>query len=167
VLGKRFAKYGLTPRPEKTRLVPFRRPTNQAKGPGQKAGSQAGTFDLLGFTHYWGKSWRGKWVVKRKAASSRLRRAIKGIADWCRGNYHKPVEEQHQTLRQKLLGHHGYYGITGNALGLSRFLRAVTRLWKRWLGRGRRGYFSWAEYLGLLKRYPLPPVKVVHSVYRT
>jgi len=166
VLGKRLARYGLTLHPEKTRLVAFKRPTNQTKGPGQKAGSRAGTFDLLGFTHYWGKSWRGKWVVKRKTASSRLRRAIKGIADWCRKSYHRPVEEQHQTLRQKLQGHYGYYGITGNAMGLSRFLRAVTRLWKRWLGRRRRGYFSWAEYLELLKRYPLPPVKVVHSVYR-
>jgi len=166
VLGKRFAKYGLTLHPDKTRLVAFNRPTNQAKGSSQEEGATAGIFDLLGFTHYWGKSWRGKWVVMRKTASSRLRRAIRRIADWCRKNLHEPVGEQHQALKQKLQGHYGYYGITGNAIGLNRFLQAVRRLWKRWLGRRRRGPFPWSEYLQLLKRYPLPPARVVHSVYR-
>ncbi|MFL5512896.1 MAG: group II intron reverse transcriptase/maturase [Gemmatimonadales bacterium] len=166
VLGKRFAKYGLTLHPDKTRLVAFNRPTQQAKGPDQPAGATAGTFDLLGFTHYWGKSWRGKWVVKRKTASSRLRRAIKRIADWCRKNLHEPVGEQHQALKQKLQGHYGYYGITGNVRGLNRFLQAARRLWKKWLGRRRRGPFPWSEYLQILERFPLPPPRVVHSVYR-
>jgi group II intron reverse transcriptase/maturase len=167
VLGKRFAKYGLTLHPEKTRLVAFGRPADQTKDSSQKEGATAGTFDLLGFTHYWGKSRRGKWVVSRKTASSRLRRAIKKIAEWCRKNRHEPVGEQHQALKQKLQGHCNYYGITGNVRGLNRFLQAVRRLWKKWLGRRRRGYYSWSAYLELLERFPLPPVKVVHSVYRT
>jgi len=166
VLGKRFAKYGLTLHPEKTRLVAFNRPVDQSKDKNQKTGSQAGTFDLLGFTHYWGKSFRGKWVVKRKTANSRLRRAIKKIADWCRKNLHRPVREQHQTLTQKIQGHYNYFGITGNALALSRFLKECRRLWKKWLGRRRRGHYSWPKFLDLLKRFPLPPVKVVRSVYR-
>ena len=166
VLGKRLAKYGLTLHPEKTRLVAFSRPTDQSEDTSQKGGSQAGTFDLLGFTHYWGKSWRGKWVVKRKTAGSRFRRAIKRIAEWCRKNLHEPVREQQQTLRRKLQGHYAYYGITGNSHGLKRFLLQVKRLWKKWLGRRKRGYYSWSEYLKLLVRFPLPPPKVVHSVYR-
>jgi group II intron reverse transcriptase/maturase len=167
VLGKRFAKYGLTLHPEKTRLVRFVRPADQTKDSNQGKGARAGTFDLLGFTHYWGKSWRGKWVVKRKTSASRLRRAIRKVAQWCRENLHKPVAEQQQTLSQKLLGHYAYYGITGNARGLSRFLGQVRRLWKKWLGRRKRASrFTWPKYLELLKRYPLPPVKVVHSVYR-
>jgi hypothetical protein len=34
-----------------------------------------GTFEFLDFTHYWGRSRNGYWVVKRKTASNRLSRA--------------------------------------------------------------------------------------------
>ena len=75
VLPKRFAKYGLTLHPEKTRLVDFRRPDRRAL-PSPDNGdvrSRPGTFDLLGFTHYWAKSRKGYWVVKQKTAADRLR----------------------------------------------------------------------------------------------
>ena len=69
--------------PEKTRLVKFRRPDHRAwqGDPGQGPG----TFDLLGFTHYWGRAHTGKWTVKRRTARDRLRRAVKQIKDWCGG----------------------------------------------------------------------------------
>jgi len=57
MLAERFAEYGLTVHPEKTRLVDFRHPLNSdRKRDGQ---SKPDTFDLLGFTHYWGKSRKG------------------------------------------------------------------------------------------------------------
>src|SRR5437764_12399658 len=56
VLPKRFEKYGLTLHPEKTRLVPFERPTDRPQRPETPERTPAGTFDLLGFTHYWGRS---------------------------------------------------------------------------------------------------------------
>jgi len=168
VLGQRFARYGLALHPEKTRLVRFVPPAGPTKDKNQQEGTQPGTFDLLGFTHYWGKSWRGQWVVKRKTSASRLRRAIGKIGQWCRQNRHRPIGEQHQTLTEKLCGHYAYYGITGNARGLRRFLLQVRRLWRKWLGRRKRdGTFCWPKYLALLKRFPLPPARVVHSVYRT
>ena len=61
VLPKRFGKYGLTLHPDKTRLVPFRRPPCKAGGGGGHRGDRPGTFDLLGFTHYWGRTLRGGW----------------------------------------------------------------------------------------------------------
>jgi group II intron reverse transcriptase/maturase len=166
VLPKRFGKYGLTLHPEKTRLVAFRPPGAPPKG-GPGEGSSPGTFDLLGFTHYWGKSLRGKWVVKRRTAAGRLRRALRKIADWCRYNRHRPVGEQQQTLGQKLRGHFGYYGITGNGGALRRFRDGVVRLWRKWLSRRVRCEpFSWDRFNLLLGRYPLPAAVVVHSVYR-
>ena len=60
VLPKRFEKYGLTLHPTKTRLVPFERPTNRPQRPGTQERTPAGTFDLLGFTHYWGLSRYGR-----------------------------------------------------------------------------------------------------------
>ena len=68
----------------------------------------AETFDFLGFTHYWGQSRAGEWVIKRKTARSRLKRAFQALAEWCRKNRHQPLPEQHQTLKQKLQGHYGY-----------------------------------------------------------
>ena len=72
VLAKRFAKYGLTLHPDKTQLVPFDRP----RGGAANAGARPGMFDLLGFTHYWGRSFRGWWIVKRQTARTRLSRAL-------------------------------------------------------------------------------------------
>jgi hypothetical protein len=166
VLPKRFGKYGLTIHPEKSRLVPFRPPTRSDR-PGSGGGSRPGTFDLLGFTHYWSRSRKGNWVVKRRTAGDRLRRAIHKITQWCRRHRHLPVREQHQTLRQKLRGHFAYYGITGNGEALHRFRDAVTRLWRKWLSRRTRGDpLPWDHFIRLLARYPLPPARVVHSVYR-
>jgi group II intron reverse transcriptase/maturase len=91
VLPKRFGKYGLTIHPDKTRLIPFQRPPQQVDGKGDSGAGRPGTFDLLGFTHYWGRSRKGHWVVKRKTASKRLSRAVRSIAQWCRYNRHRPV----------------------------------------------------------------------------
>ena len=47
VLPKRFAQYGLTLHPEKTRLVEFGR---DAGGNAKRQGKKPGTFDFLGFS---------------------------------------------------------------------------------------------------------------------
>ena len=68
---------------------------------------------------------------------------------------------------RKLRGHYAYYGITGNALALRRFRYEVERLWRKWLGRRSwSGRMPWERFKRLLENYPLPPVRVVHSVYR-
>jgi group II intron reverse transcriptase/maturase len=167
VLPKRFGRYGLALHPDKTRLVPFQRPPHSTPAAGSSGVSQPGSFDLLGFTHYWGRSRRGTWVVKRKTAQGRLSRVLRMMAHWCRLNRHQPIAEQHRTLVQKLHGHFAYYGITGNGLALQRFREAVVRIWRKWLARRRRrGFLSWAVFGRLLKRYVLPAAVVVHSVYR-
>jgi RNA-directed DNA polymerase len=167
VLPKRFGKYGLTLHPEKTRLVPFQRPPRGTSGAAPQPAAQPGVFDLLGFRHCWVLSRRGNWVVRRETAPSRFRTALKKIAVWCRRFRHAPLREQHQTLRQKLHGHFGYYGITGNGKALQRFRDQVITLWRKWLSRRhRRGGLPWPRFRLLLQRYALPVARVVHSVYR-
>jgi len=164
VLPKRFGKYGLTLHPDKTRLVPFRRPRHKANGVQGNHDERPGTFDLLGFTHYWGRTRRGGWAVMRQTASKRLSRAVRSIAQWCRIHRHSPVYEQHATLSQKMRGHYAYYGITGNARALHWFLWAVSRAWRKWLDRrNRQREMTWPRFKRLLKRYPLPPARIVHS----
>jgi RNA-directed DNA polymerase len=167
VLPKRFEKYGLSLHPEKTCLVPFERPHDAKDGSTSEPRTPPGTFDLLGFTHYWGRSRKGRWVLRRKTAGSRFRRGLKAITQWCRINRHEALPLQHRTLRQKLQGHFAYYGITGNSWLLGDFREAVIELWRRWLSRRRRGRpLSWDRMKRLLERYPLPPAIAVHSVYR-
>ena len=100
-----------------------------------------------------------------KTARSRLKRAFQALSEWCRANRHQPIEDQHQTLKQKLQGHYGYYGITGNFYSLQEFLEGTRKIWKRWLSRCRRaGTMTWNEFLQLEKRYGLPKARVVHSL---
>lgn len=168
VLPKRFGKYGLTLHPEKTRLLPFRRPRPNSKGKGQDGdGNPPGSFDFLGFTHFWVRSRKGTWVVKRKTMASRLRRALKAIAAWCKANRHERIREQHAALSRKLKGHDAYYGITGNSSSLQTFRHWVRHIWRTWLARRSQDRrMPWDRFVALMERYPLPPAVAVHSVLR-
>src|SRR5271157_6218903 len=145
-----MSKYGLTVHPEKSRLIRFESddPDNSETTAG--GCSLPKTFDFWGFTHYWGRSQRGAWVVKRKTAESRLKRALSALSEWCRKHLHLPIREQHQKLTQKLRGHYGYYGIIGNYFSLLEFREEARRIWRRKLSRRRRdGDVTWAEFLRL------------------
>jgi group II intron reverse transcriptase/maturase len=166
-LGERCAHYGLRLHPEKTRLVPFRRPPRPpgGRGPGRK--HRPGTFDFLGFTHCWAKSRRGKWHVRRKTARDRMRRAIKAVSMWCATHRHWRVKVQHRYLSKVVTGHCRYYGITGNSIQIGRFRQEVQRAWRVWLDRrSQRAKMTWARFQKLSKRYPLPPAIAYHSVCR-
>src|SRR5690606_16663960 len=128
---------------------------------------EAQSFDFLGFTHFWKRSRKGRWVVGRKTAKARFSAALKRVAQWCRRYRHRPVAEQHAVLSRKLQGHFAYYGITGNSQALSGFRREVERRWRVWLSR-RSGdaNIPWPRFVQLLDRYPLPPAHAVHSIYR-
>lgn len=167
VLAKRFARYGLTIHPEKTRLVPFERPSRAPTRLDEERREPPGTFDLLGFTHFWSWSLKGNPVVKRKTSRSRFSRGLRSLREWFRRNRHLDFAAQHQNLCQKLTGHFGYYGITGNSDGLSRFRWSAVRLWRRSLSRRRRdGLIAWDQFTRFLERYPLPPPVAIHSVCR-
>ncbi len=159
VLPKRFAKYGLTLHPEKTKLLPFRRPS---------ARNDTQSFDFLGFTHYWSRSLRGNWIVKRKTMGQRFRRSLAAVSEWCRRQRHDPVRSQHLHLCRVVLGHCQYYGITGNSQMLRRFRDEVRKIWRKWLQRrsnaaARKGREWWNA---LCQRYPIPHARAVHSVLR-
>ena len=159
VLPKRFSRFGLTVHPEKTKLVPFRHPwMSDGNGPG--------TFQFLGFTHYWGKTGKGGWAVMVKTAKDRLKRALRRVSDWCEKNRHLPVKEQSRTLGRKIAGHCQYYGRTGNSKALQSFKHALEKTWFKWLQRRdqcRRLTLEQFRYL-LKHVYPLPQALCVRSV---
>ncbi len=161
VLGKRMERHGLALHPEKTRLVAFARPPGS-----QRAGEGPGTFDFLGFTFYWGKSRRGRWMMCCKTRRASLRRAIQSVAEWCRRHRHLPVQAQHAALTRRLVGHFNYFGVNGNHRHLVRLVRITTRVWYKWLRRrGQRRPLSWQRFRGLLERYPLPEPRIVVRIW--
>ncbi len=160
-LSKRLQAYGLRMHPEKTRLIRFTRPGPNSRKTDR---SHPGTFDLLGFTHYWGKSRKQQWVIKRKTAKDRFSRSLRNVSDWCRKHRHLDIVRQQEMLALKLKGHYRYFGITGNMQCLSHFYLVVKRNWRRWLNRrSQKGRMPWERFLKLLQRYPLPKPKIFNS----
>jgi RNA-directed DNA polymerase len=165
VLPKRLGKYGLRLHPTKTRLLNFRPGTRPSEGTPPQRGARS--FEFLGFTHFWARSRRGPWMVKRRTAPSRFGRAAKRIAQWIRAHRHDPVPEQHQQLAYKLQGHYNYFGIPGNSEALRRLRETVRRSWQKWLNRrSARAGMHWGRFASVLRRYPLPPPVVTHRVWR-
>ena len=154
VLRKRFAKYGLTLHPDKTRLMEFgRKALFQLEKPG---GPKPGTFDFLGFTHIGKRSRKGNFAIHVRTMRKRLRRSLKAVTAWCREHRHDPVNEQHQALNRKLRGHYQYYGRSTNFRSLLEFYERVKRIWQKWLNRRSRGNpLNWPAYERLLCRHPL------------
>jgi group II intron reverse transcriptase/maturase len=161
VLPKRMERFGLRLHPEKTRLVPFVRP---GKGDDPPRGQRPGSFDLLGFRHYWGTARSGSWVVKRKTAPDRFSRTLRRASQWLRRHRHGPVEWQYQRLSQSLRGHAAYYGIAGNARSLQALRTEVRRLWHYWLARRSQRGMTWERFERLERCLSLPRLRLVHRV---
>jgi len=158
VLFKRFAKHGLRIHPEKTRLVPF--------FPPEPNGGRRESFNFLGFTHSWGTSRKGRAFVRRQTMSKRLTRALGGLRAFCRDVRALPLVSQWEGLRRKLQGHYAYYGITGNWRQLATFAHEAERIWRYWLSRRSASRdMPWSRFHTVLARFPLPPPRIVHSVY--
>ena len=140
-------------------MVPF-----QGLRPGAPAGprdERPGTFDFLGFTHFWGRTLKGNWAVKRKTASDRLGRSLKSLVQWCREHRHLPVKKQWQALTAKLRGHFAYYGIPGNFASLGRFRYHARQAWHKWLSRrSDKAWIPWEHFGDLERHYPLPPARL-------
>ena len=160
VLPKRFGRYGLQLHPTKTQLIAFQRPDKQDKG-----GTGKSTFDFLGFTHYWGKSRWGEWIIKRRTARKRQSRTLSALWKWCRTHRHLPMNEQYRTLCQKLRGHYQYFGIRGNIRMLGKVYRQAEKAWRYWLSRrSQKSVIPWERFKFFQEIFPLPQPKIVHSI---
>ena len=157
-LPRRFEEYGLTLHPSKTRLIDFRQPPY-----GQQRKPKV-SFDFLGFTHFWGRSRKGGWIVRRTTARDRLTKGLRQIRQWCRIHRHQALHEQHRALAAKVRGHYAYFGLAGNAQGIKAFHDEVRRTWRKWLSRRCwKGLLFWEPYRKLLARYPLPPPRLIRQ----
>ncbi len=156
VIAKRFERYGLKLHPEQTRVVRFEQPQRA-----DSAGKGTGTFDFLGFTHYWCCSRKGYWVPRLKTRKARCRRFIMAVAEWCRRHRHHDLWEQHAALTRRIAGHFNYFGVNGNVPALRHVAQACKVVWHKWLNRrSQRSCLNWTRFDALLRDYPLPKAQV-------
>ncbi len=160
LLQERFARFALSLHPEKTKLLPFGKPSSSVS-----VDKRNGTFDFLGFTFYWSKARKGYWVVKKKTIGKRLNRFMKTVWIWCRDNRHEPLKEQHGDLSQKLYGYYQYYGVRGNFKALEVVFEHTEKAWRYWLSRrARKGRINWAKFERIRAALPLPKPRIVHNI---
>jgi RNA-directed DNA polymerase len=161
VLPKRFRKHGLELHPDKTRLIDFRPPERRNDDDNELPTS----FDFLAFTHVWGRSRKGNATVRQFTAKGRFKRALGRVGDWLAKNFHESIEFQHRRLCQKLRGHYGYFGITGNMKRVSLYKEAVQRLWYRFLAKRSQLGMTWKTFAKIRDRFPLTPPYLPLSVF--
>jgi RNA-directed DNA polymerase len=161
VLGKRLGRFGLALHPDKTRLLPFRRPPA-----GQKGGEGPATFDFLGFTLYWARTRKGRWGMFCKTRSASLRRIIQSVYNWCRRHRHLPVKAQHAALTRPIQGHFNYFGVSGNFRSLLLVVEQARRSWYKWLcRRSQRKRLTWERFADLLRDFPLPRPRITVRIW--
>ncbi len=163
LLEERLSRFGLSLHPEKTQVMPFKRPTS-----GQTGGKGPSTFDFLGFTFFWKRSRKGRWQLFQKTRSASLRRFVRSIYDWCRRHRHQPIAVQHQSLCRRIQGHFSYFGVSGNQRSLLQVLWQVRCAWFKWLcRRSQRKRLNSERFADLLRDFPLPPPRIAVSIWGT
>ena len=97
-LKQRLSEYGLEVAKEKTKTFGF----------GRNGGPRNGRFDFLGFEFSWGKSRKGRPIVKRRTARKKMRAGEQKLTDWIRTKRHQKVRQVMKALGRKLRGTWNY-----------------------------------------------------------
>jgi group II intron reverse transcriptase/maturase len=164
LLRERFAKFGLTLHPEKTRTISFGRDERENA---RRQGRKANTFDFLGFTHYAGHSRKGTFLLGRQTSRKKFHRACQEMTAWLkRVRSVRRLSEIWRILAAKLRGHYNYYGVSGNSRMLANFGYVTIRAVHKWLNRrSQRKSFTWQQLNDYLAHYPLPRPHIVYSMF--
>ena len=160
-LRERFAKFGLSLHPTKTRLIEFGRYAQERRS--NRGERRPETFDFLGFTHRCDVGRKTGWfVLRRETIAARMRKTLAGIKVTLLRRRHWSIGEVGRWLTRVVRGWLGYHAIPGNVARLRRFRDEVSKLWLRTLRRrSQRHCWPWSRMKRLIAKY-LPPAKVLH-----
>jgi len=159
-LRERFARFGLTLHPDKTRLIEFGRHADRhrrGRGDGKPE-----TFNFLGFTHMCSKTRKGRYTVLRQTMRRRWQAKLREVKAELRRRLHTPIPVQGTYLRSVAVGHTRYYGVPRNGPSISAFHQALGRVWRVTLmRRSQNGFVSWARMRRLMARW-VPRPRICH-----
>jgi RNA-directed DNA polymerase len=159
-MRERLGKFVLSLQPEKTRLIEFGRfaaERRERRGLGKPE-----TFNFLGFTFICGKTRAGKFQIKRKTRTDRMRAKLKMIKQELWRRMHQPIPEQGKWLWYVVKGYFNYHAVPTNGRALHVFRHYVTDLWRRMLRRrSQKAGITWARMTELAD-YWLPKPIILH-----
>jgi group II intron reverse transcriptase/maturase len=158
-LRDRFARFGLTLHPDKTRLIEFGRhamANRRAHGEGKPE-----SFNFLGFTHSCATTRKGGFTVLRRTMRTRMQAKLKAVKLELRRRMHQPLPELGAYVGAVVRGHMHYYGVPMNYPPVYAFARAVSRLWWRALRRRSQRHVPWHRMRRYIARW-VPTVHICH-----
>jgi len=161
-MTERLAAFDLEVEPSKTALLRF-----GSHALGQRADTAAGprTFSFLGFTHYMGRSRRGRFLVGRKTDGKRMAKKLKLLNERLCKLRAQGAPAMLTYLVRHLHGHIQYYGVSGNSRSLARYIYFAGGLLFKWLNRrSQRRSLTWKRFRAVLGPL-LPRARIIHNLY--
>lgn len=145
-LRHRLAEYKLSVNEDKTAIINF------TKG-------KENIFSFLGFTFYWNKrkGWN-KINLVIKTQKEKLGKKIQEYTEWIKLMRSRLSRKEIWLITAaKLRGHYNYYGYYCNRGKLMLYYTSVIRDLFKWLNRrSQKKSLTWASFMRLLSREPLP-----------
>jgi RNA-directed DNA polymerase len=159
-LKARLEEFALALHPEKTRLIAFGRfaaDRRKERGLGKPE-----TFNFLGFTYICGRSRDGKFLIRRKSRSDRVRAKLKEIKEEMRRCMHADIADHGRWLKQVVTGFFNYHAVPTNGRALSAFRYHVLDIWRRTLKRrSQKDRTTWGRMTKLADEW-LPKPRILH-----
>jgi group II intron reverse transcriptase/maturase len=158
----RLAQFDLEVEPSKTALLAF---GSTLLDGGRTPRQGPRTFSFLGFTHYVGRSRRGRFIVGRKSDGKRLAKKLKALNARLRALRMQGGNAMVAFLVRHLRGHIQYYGASGNARWVSTYVYFAQRMLFKWLNRrSQKRSMNWKQFAAYIRPW-LPTVRIVHDLY--
>jgi group II intron reverse transcriptase/maturase len=159
-MRERLQKFSLSLHPDKTRLVEFGRfatASRKRRGLGKPE-----TFDFLGFTLVCSKSRRGRFLLKRRSRSDRMKAKLQDVSNELRRRMHQSVPEQGNWLKQVVTGYFAYHAVPTNSAALVSFRDQIVERW-RWVlnRRSQKSALTWIRMKKLADDW-LPKPRILH-----
>ena len=159
-MRERLQKFSLSLHPDKTRLVEFGR--FAAANRNWRGLGKPETFDFLGFTLICSKSRRGRFLLKRRSRSDRMKAKLKDVSNELRHRMHQSIPEQGKWLKQVITGYFAYHAVPTNSAALVTFRDQIIARW-RWVlhRRSQKSALTWTRMTKLANDW-LPKPLILH-----
>ena len=158
-MRERFAKFGLTLHPQKTRLLEFGRQAEQRRK--EQGLGRPETFDFLGFTHCCSKTRKGGFKILRLTVKKRMRATLAAIRDKLTKKRHEPIGQVGAWLKRVMRGYFNYHAVPDNLKRLKGFRHVVCRAWiKQLRRRSQKDKMTWVQFDRFARQYVPCPLRV-------
>lgn len=161
-MNERLAAFDLEIEPTKTALLRF---GSQCLSKSVVRPHGERTFSFLGFTHYVGRSRRGRFVVGRTTDAKRMGKKLKALSAHLQRLRSEGGDAMLAFFIRHVRGHIQYYGVSGNGRALAGYLYAASGLLFKWLNRrSQRRSLTWKRFTAYI-RPMFPRARIVHDLY--